>query len=143
MGGASSRPRFNPSKNYISVVQQQGRVTLDPDSGTDTSGIPDVDLGIGASRYVPLGKDSGTHHVTITREAGTASPKFLQALATNEVFKTVKNYFSRGENRSYILTLTDAVVAQIRRVSKPGAKTPCEQVEFSYREMETTIDYSR
>ncbi len=143
MGGASSRPRFNPSKNYISVVQQQGRVTLDPDSGPDFSEILDVDLGLGAARQVPLGKGSGTHHVTITRETDTASPKFLQALVTNEVFKTVKIHFSRGENRSYILKLTDAVIAHIRRVSKPGTKTPCEQVEFSYREMETTIDYSR
>jgi hypothetical protein len=40
------------------------------------------------------------------------------------------------------MALTKALITSIKRIPFPGVNAPCEQLEFSYEEMEITIDYS-
>lgn len=103
------------------------------------SGIPVIgSSGSGAS------SGKGHHHpITVTRETDSASPKLFQALLTNELFKEVKIHFSVPGGGKHILKLTHAVIANIRRVSFPGAKGPGEQVEFFYNKLEKMLDFSR
>ena len=103
-----------------------------------------------APRDVNTGQPSGKRQhppVIITKEVDAASPKFLQALVTKEVLRSVKIKWSRGGNGRhsprYTTELTHALITNIRRVALPGAKGPGEQVEFSYGKMETKIDLSR
>lgn len=98
--------------------------------------------GAGASGKEQAGKVQPPD-VTVTKEVDLASPKLFQHMVKNEVFKEVTIQFRGPGGGKYILKLTNAAIANIRRVSIPGAKGPCEQVEFSYEKVEKMIDFSR
>jgi type VI secretion system Hcp family effector len=113
----------------------------------DTSRFPilDVDLGFGGSYALGLGKHSGKHHhnpVKIVREIDSASHQISRAGATHEFLENVTIHFSRGDNLTYIVKLTKALITSIKRISFPGVNAPCEQLEFSYREMEITMEHT-
>jgi type VI secretion system Hcp family effector len=113
----------------------------------DTSKFPIlyVDLGFGGSYALGLGKHSGKHHhhpIKVVREIDWASHQIFRAGAAHEILENVTIHFSRGDQRTYIVKLTKALIVRIMRTSFPGVNAPCEQLEFSYEEMEITIDYS-
>ena len=82
-----------------------------------------------------------THQpIRIIRETDQASPLFSQLLATKEVLQIVKIIWGRGGTR-YITELTGATVEKITPVSHPGVKGPCQQVEFSCKDIKTRVGF--
>ena len=137
------------ARNFSMTVEgtKQGKIT----GGPPRKGWEDLDC-FGFEKGVEVGQGSGSgkrrhQPVTITREIDAASPKLFQALATQEVLKTVKVHWSRDGSAKpstwYVTELTNAVIAKITPVSLPGVKGRCERVQFTYEKSETRIDFSR
>jgi type VI secretion system secreted protein Hcp len=100
-------------------------------------------LASGKRQYKPL---------TITKAIGASSPQFLQALATNEVLKTVTlDFFKTNESGEeyiyYTIKLTNATVASIRQhspetggaaasKSAAGAMPQLEEISFTFQRIE-------
>jgi len=114
----------------------------------DTSRFPilDVELGLGGSYAVGLGKRSGKHHhnpIKTVREIDSASHQISRAGASHEILENVTIQFRRGDKLTYLIKLTKALITSIKRISFPGVTAPCEQMEFSYEEMQITMDHPR
>ncbi len=107
-----------------------------------------VEMGIGATHALGLGKSTGKGHhhpVIVVREIDVASHHLTLARATHEVLENVTLHFSRGnkdKETMYMVKLIKALLVSSKRISWPGVKDPCEQLEFSYEEIETTMDHS-
>jgi type VI secretion system Hcp family effector len=115
-------------------------------TGRDWVEVDSLQMGAGRGiGFAAAGASGKEQHpgVTVNRETDSASPSLLQAVCGKEVFKEVTIQFSDPGGGKYILKLTNATLAKIRRISIPGAKGPCEQVEFSYEKIEKVIDFSR
>ena len=74
--------------------------------------------------------------ITITKEVDSASPRFAQALATNETLKTVQIVFQgSGAGASKVaqrIALTNATIVGIRKVGNT------EQITLDYQTSEVT-----
>ena len=84
--------------------------------------------------------------IVVTKETDAASPLFFQAVAMNELLKTVKITWSQdGNGRArvwHVVELSYAVIEKINRVCIPGAKTHGEEIEFAYLKLEIKNEFS-
>jgi type VI secretion system Hcp family effector len=81
-----------------------------------------------------------THQpIRIVREVDSASPKFFQALVTNEVFTTVKLQFGKAgpggkPPLAHTIELTNAVIVSIKP-GTPSGKKRCENITLTYEDL--------
>jgi len=95
------------------------------------------------------GSSSGKGHhgpIVVTKEKDGASALLFQAVAMNELLKTVKIKWSQdGNGRArvwHVIELSYAVIEKINRVFIPGAQTHGEELEFAYLKLETKNEFS-
>ncbi len=127
---------------------KQGKI-----KGSSTKKEGDLDFsqgvechGFSYSVTMPFGSQSGLstgkrRHIpiTITREIDSASPKLLQALVTNEVFKTAKLHFNRmlsgGKSLPFrSIELINGAIVDIRQAPSSAGKK-CEYVTLVYEDL--------
>jgi type VI secretion system secreted protein Hcp len=79
--------------------------------------------------------------LTITKEWGASTPQLLQALATNEVLKSVVIEFVRTspqgrEEVYYSIKLTNASISDIKQYTDKESMTELEDVSFTFQRIE-------
>jgi len=100
---------------------------------------------LSSPRDAATGQASGKRQwkpLTVTKEWGPSSPQIFQALATNEVLKTVLVEFirpdPRGPDSTYAtITLTNGAVADVRQYTDAGPPyRQLEEIAFTFQKIE-------
>jgi type VI secretion system secreted protein Hcp len=129
-------------------------ITITPRSGKfkgEGHGPKDADKMIGLKfvyevnqPYDPLtGRTSKRQHrpLVVTKEWGAASPQLFQALVDNETLTSVVFEFVRvdqkGEEQVYqIITLTNAVITNIKLYTDSESSSQLEDVAFAFQQID-------
>lgn len=100
---------------------------------------------IGGGGSGSSGSGSGTgkpsvSSIVVTKVTDASSANFFQAFCTSELLKTVQISFSPSglgnEVQWHTITLTNATIAKIRRMTVSGSAQPSEEIEFNYEHLE-------
>lgn len=77
--------------------------------------------------------------IAIVKEIDGDSPKYMKALASNELLTQVVIEFKDFKGKSpRTLKLMDAAITAIKRVPRAGGRGENEEISFTYREIEWT-----
>ena len=110
------------------------------------SHVIDVRQAIVSPRDAQSGQASGRRQhqpITIVKEVDAASPLYKEAYEKHEALGTVVIEFTPREKSPEKVTLTDAVITEIKFVPRHGAEGEEEEITLTYRQIEWTLKGGR
>jgi len=130
---------------------KQGKIKGEPGLG-ERIPVLRVSYEVTSPRDIATGQASGKRQhgaVLVVKDLGAASPQLLQALAQNEILKSVLiEFFRTGqsgqEEVTEVVRLTDATVSKMRMTVSDGtsgdgpAGRLLDEVSFTFRKIEIT-----
>lgn len=135
---ASLRPARRPILYLMVEGTQQGKFKGESEQRNHAQEIAGLKFQyeVSSPRDIATGQASGRRRhsaIMITKEWGAASPQFFQALVSNEVLKTVVIQFFQpdaqgNEQLMHKITLTNAVVTNIRKYGGRAGESPAEMM---------------